>query len=164
MPYQGKETDDSKSEVKKSASGTTTGAISKNSKGSSSSQGTEPTDFWELLVKLDSISVSRKGKGLPRTHSSAGGSSEEEQRITSLEMSALGQLIKQLAHPVVRRSSLLTDRLLRLLAFISLRLPDTADTATTHNSNTSQHSSENSQTLEHLLTLAIEVSIYDYIV
>ncbi|XP_042241661.1 E3 ubiquitin-protein ligase HUWE1-like isoform X2 [Homarus americanus] len=157
LPHQGKESDDSKSEVKKSGSGTTTGAISKNSKGSSSGQSSESTDFWELLVKLDSISVSRKGKGLPRTHSSAGGGSEEEQRVTSLEVSALGQLIQQLAHPVVRRSSLLTDRLLRLLALISLGLPDTADTATTQNSNTSQHSAENSQTLEHLLKLAIQV-------
>ncbi|XP_037772840.1 E3 ubiquitin-protein ligase HUWE1-like isoform X4 [Penaeus monodon] len=159
LPHQGKETDDSKSDSKKSSSGTTTGAISKNSKGSSSSsQSSEPTDFWELLVKLDSISVSRKGKGLPRTHSSAGGNSEEEQRVASLEASALGQLIQQLAHPVIRRSSLLTDRLLRLLALISLGLPETADSASTQNSNTTtQHSVENSQTLEHLLKLAIQV-------
>lgn len=160
LPHQGKETDDSKSDSKKSSSGMTTGAISKNSKGSSSSnQSSEPTDFWELLVKLDSISVSRKGKGLPRTHSSAGGNSEEEQRVASLEASALGQLIQQLAHPVIRRSSLLTDRLLRLLALISLGLPETADSASTQNSNTTtQHSVENSQTLEHLLKLAIQVS------
>lgn len=156
LPHQGKESDDNKSEAKKSGCGTTTGAISKNSKGSSG-QSSESTDFWELLVKLDSISVSRKGKGLPRTHSGAGSSSEEEQRVTSLEASALGQLIQQLAHPVVRRSSLLTDRLLRLLALISLGLPDTADTATSQNSNTLQHSTENSQTLEHLLKLAIHV-------
>lgn len=159
LPHQGKECEDSKSDTKKSASG----AISKNTKGSSLSQGLEPTDFWELLVRLDSISVSRKGKGLPRTHSNAGGGSEEEQRVTSLEMSALGQLIQQLAHPVVRRSSLLTDKLLRLLALISLGLPETADSASAQNSNTTtQHSEENSQTLEHLLSLAIQASIFLY--
>lgn len=163
LPHQGKESEDSKSDIKKSGSGTTTtGAISKNTKGSSLGQGLEPTDFWELLVRLDSISVSRKGKGLPRTHSNAGGGSEEEQRVTSLEMSALGQLIQQLAHPVVRRSSLLTDKLLRLLALISLGLPETADSASAQNSNTTttQHSEENSQTLEHLLSLAIQASIF----
>lgn len=102
--------------------------------------------------------MSRKGKGLPRTHSSQGGSGDEEQRVTSLEASALGQLIRQLAHPVVRRSSLLTDRLLRLLALISLGLPDTADSSTTAQSSAAtQHSAENSQALEHLLSLAIQV-------
>lgn len=166
LPHQGKESDDNKSDSKKSASASgggsaaNTGAISKNSKGgaSSSAQAGESSDFWELLVKLDSISVSRKGKGLPRTHSNAGGGSDEEQRVTSLEVSALGQLIQQLAHPVVRRSSLLTDRLLRLLALISLGLPDTADsTAAAQSSAATQHSAENSQTLEHLLSLAIQV-------
>lgn len=166
LPHQGKESEDSKSDTKKSGSGTTTtGAISKNTKGSSLGQGLEPTDFWELLVRLDSISVSRKGKGLPRTHSNAGGGSEEEQRVTSLEMSALGQLIQQLAHPVVRRSSLLTDKLLRLLALISLGLPETADSASAQNSNTTtQHSEENSQTLEHLLSLAIQARTFTCII
>lgn len=178
LPYQGKDSEE-KSDSKKSnncSSGNTTGAVSKTSK----SQSSEPTDFWELLVKLDSISVSRKGKGLPRTHSSASGNNEEEQKITSLEASALGQLIQQLAHPVVRRSSLLTDRLLRLLALISLGLPETSDSnasstaiasantgssatgtaaaaATPQQSAASQQANENSSTLEHLLKLAIQV-------
>ena len=164
LPHQGKESDDSKSDSKKSSSGggANTGAISKNSKGSaaSSAQASESSDFWELLVKLDSISVSRKGKGLPRTHSSAGGGGDEEQRVTSLEASPLGQLIQQLAHPVVRRSSLLTDRLLRLLALISLCLPETADSSAAQSSSAAQHSVENSQTLEHLLSLAIQVSYW----
>ena len=160
LPHQGKESEDTKSDSKKSSvSGAVTGAISKNSKGnaSSSGQASESSDFWELLVKLDSISVSRKGKGLPRTHSSAGGGGDEEQRVTTLEASPLGQLIQQLAHPVVRRSSLLTDRLLRLLALISLGLPETPDSSAAQSSSAAQHSMENSQTLEHLLSLAIQV-------
>ncbi|KAK7044038.1 E3 ubiquitin-protein ligase huwe1, partial [Halocaridina rubra] len=174
LPYHGKESEE-KSDGKKSnnvcsgGSSSSTGAAGKTSK----SQSSEPTDFWELLVKLDSISVSRKGKGLPRTHSSASGSNDEEQRVTSLESSALGQLIQQLAHPVVRRSSLLTDRLLRLLALISLGLPETSDNSstsgtTTNTTNTAsnntqtsstsqQQITENSSTLEHLLKLAIQV-------
>ena len=87
------------------------------------------TDFWDLLARLDSQSASRKGKGLARTHSGAathgaGASAvpgaEEETRHLSLESSPFGQLLALLSSPVVRRSSLLTDRLLRLLSLISL--------------------------------------------
>lgn len=42
--------------------------------------------------------------------------------------SPLAQLIGLLAHPVVKRSSVLTDRLLRLLALISLALPEPKNT------------------------------------
>ncbi|CAL4126406.1 unnamed protein product, partial [Meganyctiphanes norvegica] len=170
LPYQGKDNECDKSESgKKSTS--STGAVSKSNKDtatgksseSSAGKGSETsslgrngesTDFWELLVRLDSISVSRKGKGLPRSHSSAGsGASEEENKVTSLDHSALGQLIQQLAHPVIRRSSLLTDRLLRLLALISLGLPETADNSQSAKTQTT----ENTETLEHLLSLAIQV-------
>ena len=86
------------------------------------------TDFWDLLARLDSQSASRKGKGLARTHSgaathgatSAATGTEEEIRHLSLESSPFGQLLALLSSPVVRRSSLLTDRLLRLLSLISL--------------------------------------------
>jgi E3 ubiquitin-protein ligase HUWE1 len=86
------------------------------------------TDFWDLLARLDSQSASRKGKGLARTHSgatthgaaSAATGAEEEIRHVSLESSPFGQLLALLSSSVVRRSSLLTDRLLRLLSLISL--------------------------------------------
>lgn len=86
------------------------------------------TDFWDLLARLDSQSASRKGKGLARTHSgatthgvaSATVGAEEEIRHLSLESSPFGQLLALLSSSVVRRSSLLTDRLLRLLSLISL--------------------------------------------
>lgn len=105
---------------------------SKKSASSSALSGTKKqetgTDFWDLLARLDSQSASRKGKGLARTHSSAtshGASSsstgaEEETRHLSLESSPFGQLLALLSSSVVRRSSLLTDRLLRLLSLISL--------------------------------------------
>ncbi|CAB1330156.1 unnamed protein product [Coregonus sp. 'balchen'] len=81
------------------------------------------TDFWDLLVKLDNMNVSRKGKASMKTVSlGAGGEAEGAQY--SLEASPLGQLMNMLSHPVIRRSSLLTEKLLRLLSLISIALPD----------------------------------------
>ena len=53
-----------------SAKKSSSGATSKGSKAAEKKEEkSEPTDFWDLLVRLDSITVSRKGKGLSRTHS-----------------------------------------------------------------------------------------------
>lgn len=81
------------------------------------------TDFWDLLVKLDNMNVSRKGKASMKTVP-LGGASETEGSLLSLEASPLGQLMNMLSHPVIRRSSLLTEKLLRLLSLISIALPD----------------------------------------
>ncbi|XP_053704827.1 E3 ubiquitin-protein ligase HUWE1 isoform X12 [Synchiropus splendidus] len=81
------------------------------------------TDFWDLLVKLDNMNVSRKGKASMKTVP-LGGSAEAEGAQLSLESSPLGQLMNMLSHPVIRRSSLLTEKLLRLLSLISIALPD----------------------------------------
>lgn len=81
------------------------------------------TDFWDLLVKLDNMNVSRKGKASMKMVP-LGGSSEAEGAQFSLETSPLGQLMNMLSHPVIRRSSLLTEKLLRLLSLISIALPD----------------------------------------
>ncbi|XP_063792483.1 E3 ubiquitin-protein ligase HUWE1 isoform X5 [Pseudophryne corroboree] len=81
------------------------------------------TDFWDLLVKLDNMNVSRKGKtSIKSVPVSSGGEAESLQ--CSLESSPLGQLMNMLSHPVIRRSSLLTEKLLRLLSLISIALPD----------------------------------------
>ncbi|XP_076027964.1 E3 ubiquitin-protein ligase HUWE1 isoform X4 [Genypterus blacodes] len=81
------------------------------------------TDFWDLLVKLDNMNVSRKGKASMKTVP-LGSSAEAEGAQFSLETSPLGQLMNMLSHPVIRRSSLLTEKLLRLLSLISIALPD----------------------------------------
>uniref|UniRef100_A0A3P9M092 E3 ubiquitin-protein ligase HUWE1 n=1 Tax=Oryzias latipes TaxID=8090 RepID=A0A3P9M092_ORYLA len=81
------------------------------------------TDFWDLLVKLDNMNVSRKGKASMKSVP-LGGSAEAEGAQFSLETSPLGQLMNMLSHPVIRRSSLLTEKLLRLLSLISIALPD----------------------------------------
>ncbi|XP_072512411.1 E3 ubiquitin-protein ligase HUWE1 isoform X3 [Salminus brasiliensis] len=81
------------------------------------------TDFWDLLVKLDNMNVSRKGKASMKTVP-LGTLGEAEGAQLSLEASPLGQLMNMLSHPVIRRSSLLTEKLLRLLSLISIALPD----------------------------------------
>ncbi|KAL3853804.1 hypothetical protein ACJMK2_017313, partial [Sinanodonta woodiana] len=80
------------------------------------------TDFWELLLKLDSVSSSKKGKSLQRTHSST--SSENEALSKDFDSAPISHLMLMLSHPVIKRSQLLTDRLLRLLGLISTGLSD----------------------------------------
>lgn len=86
------------------------------------------TDFWDLLVKLDNMNVSRKGKNSIKSVPVSSGS-EGECSPYSLEASPLGQLMNMLSHPVIRRSSLLTEKLLRLLSLISIALPENKTTA-----------------------------------
>merc|ERR1719336_1110607 len=82
-------------------------------------------EFWETLLKLDKESwSSKKGKSVARSHSSVSIKSEDEDAASSsLTFSAFGQLLSMLASPVIKRSSLLTDKLLRLLSLISLGQP-----------------------------------------
>ncbi|CAN7974738.1 unnamed protein product, partial [Ixodes persulcatus] len=76
-------------------------------------------DFWSVLVRLDCNTTSGNvGKRAPKAPP------DEEGGASSFEASPLAQLISLLAHPVVKRSSLLTDRLLRLLALVSMAIPD----------------------------------------
>nr|XP_042906094.1 E3 ubiquitin-protein ligase HUWE1 [Parasteatoda tepidariorum] len=99
---------------------------------SDSSNSRTECDFWDVLVKLDSVNTtcSRKGKTALRTQSvisalsSSSTPSEDNSKTGGFKSSPLAQLIGLLAHPVVKRSSILTDRLLRLLALISLALPE----------------------------------------
>ena len=90
-------------------------------------------DFWETLVRLDQQSSSRKGKSVARSHSSVSTFSRsdemEEGGCVSFESSPFGQLLSMLSSPVIRRSSVLTDKLLRLLSYISLGQPDSSKKA-----------------------------------
>ena len=89
------------------------------------------TDFWDTLLRLDMQSTSKKGKSLARSHSSVSslktsfsdshqGSEEENINLHAFETSPFGQLLSMLSCPVIRRSSVLTDKLLRLLSLISV--------------------------------------------
>ncbi|XP_039707387.1 E3 ubiquitin-protein ligase HUWE1 [Pteropus medius] len=97
------------------------------------------TDFWDLLVKLDNMNVSRKGKNSVKSVPVSTGS-EGETSPYSLEASPLGQLMNMLSHPVIRRSSLLTEKLLRLLSLISIALPENKVSETQANSGISASS------------------------
>jgi E3 ubiquitin-protein ligase HUWE1 len=96
--------------------------------------GTAPgsTDFWAILLRLEStVSGKRGGKSVQRLPSGTSGSAATDTMgnagsSASFEGSALGQLMAMVAHPVVRRSQLLTDRLLRLLGLVSVGLTDAA--------------------------------------
>ena len=81
-------------------------------------------DFWDVLVKLDSLST-RKGKSALKSHHSNTSLSShlEADFSTSESTSHIATVVNLLSHPVIKRSSLLTDRLLRLLSLIALALP-----------------------------------------
>ena len=85
------------------------------------------TDFWELLVKLDSLCSSKKGKGIQRPHGHV--NSEHDPGFRDYDTSPLGQLMTMLSHPVIKRSQLLTDRLLRLLGLVSRVVADSGSLA-----------------------------------
>lgn len=94
----------------------------------SSDTSRQESDFWALLLKLDGAGQSRRGKGVQKTHSSVGSVQTEAEALGSdYKTSALGQLMAMLSHPVVRRSQLLTDRLLRLLGLIAVGVQDNAN-------------------------------------
>ena len=88
-------------------------------------KGRQP-EFWETLLKLDrECWTSRKGKSVVRSHSSVGIKCEDDENYSSQgSVSAFGTLLGMLASPVIKRSSLLTDKLLRLLSLISLGQPE----------------------------------------
>ncbi|XP_069142505.1 E3 ubiquitin-protein ligase HUWE1-like isoform X2 [Argopecten irradians] len=100
----------------------TTQASPKQSTASGAESPKSETDFWDHLIKLDNVNMNRKGKGVQRTHNTS--NTEGEANFYNFESSPLSQLMLMLSHPVVKRSQLLTDRLLRLLGLVSMSLPD----------------------------------------
>ena len=78
------------------------------------------TEFWDVLVRLNSSITGNKGKA----PSKALRDFPKTGITTSFVTSPLGQILSMLSHPVVKQSTLLTDKLLRLLAVISISLPE----------------------------------------
>ena len=122
-----------------------------------------PGDIWDTLLKLDQLSSSnKKGKSVARSHSSAGslksssaaeaaasGESDDDSGALSFEHSPFGQLLGMLASPVIRRNSVLTDKLLRLLSLISLGQPDILkkkQSSTTPTTTTTESTTTNTTT------------------
>ncbi|XP_078001474.1 E3 ubiquitin-protein ligase HUWE1-like [Glandiceps talaboti] len=97
--------------------------VSIQSSASSSKQtAKQDSDFWELLIKLDNTSIGKKGKSTLKSHMN---STIDKENIDQSPEAPLSNLMIHLSHPVVRRSAVLTDRLLRLLSLISTALPET---------------------------------------
>lgn len=78
------------------------------------------SEFWDILVRLNSSTTGLKGKATQKTLKDFPKLSE----TTSFVTSPLGQILSMLSHPVVKQSTMLTDKLLRLLAVISMSLPE----------------------------------------
>lgn len=123
-----KDEDKKTSSVSISSSGSTS-PRGKNVERQDSKPDLRETDFWELLLKLDAMCSSKKGKGIQKPHSHV--NSESEAAFRDYDSSPLGQLMAMLSHPVIKRSQLLTDRLLRLLGLVSTGLSDNQQTAAT---------------------------------
>lgn len=122
VPIKSKELDDKDSSKEKDISGSKEESGAKNKSTSKVGRSDLP-DFWDLLLKLDSC-ASKKGKSVARTHSNTNLGSEPEHGTTTFEASAFGQLISMLNWSVIKRSSQLTDKLLRLLSLISIGLTE----------------------------------------
>ena len=120
VPLKSKETEEKEKEKEASFKQEETGAKSKTPSKTGKS---DLPDFWDMLLRLDSC-ASKKGKSVARTHSSSNLGSEPEQGTTTFEASAFGQLISMLHWSVIKRSSQLTDKLLRLLSLISIGLTE----------------------------------------
>lgn len=93
----------------------------------------DSTDFWDILLKLDTAGTGRKGKGAAKTSSThslisstTDSPSGEEHEFST---SPIGQLLIALNDPVVQESVAVTDKLLRLLSVTSAALPDVPSTS-----------------------------------
>lgn len=118
------------------------------------------TSFWDMLLKLDSVTSTKKGKSVARAHSASALSSESEGHAPTFETSAFGQLLAMLASPVVKRSCLLTDKLLRLLSLISIGLPEVNPYVRRRNGSNTKKPEEKNESVpvsEQHLKLAIDV-------
>ena len=78
--------------------------------------------FWTILYRLNSIGPGRKGKLPLRTLKDT----FKEESIENFDSSPIGQILTMLSHPVIKRNTALIDKLLRLLAVVSISLPETA--------------------------------------
>ena len=76
-------------------------------------------DFWDILVRLNSFGPGRRGKALMKSHREIA-----KEDPDSFDNSPVGQILSMLSHPVIKRSTTLTDKLLRLLAVITMSMPE----------------------------------------
>lgn len=82
------------------------------------------TDFWDILMRLDSEIDERTKKGGQFKAICKQIKEFSEQDIKTFSESPFGQLILMLSYDIIRKNSMLTDKLLRLLSLISTVLAD----------------------------------------
>ena len=106
----------------------------------------ESTDFWDILLKLDTAGSGRKGKSAAKTSSIpshlASTTDSPTEEIRDFSMAPIGQLLITLAHPVVQESVAVTDKLLRLLSVTSAALPDLPEKSSKQTEGSETTSSE----------------------
>jgi E3 ubiquitin-protein ligase HUWE1 len=78
-------------------------------------------DFWDILMRLDN-EIDERGKKSKEIVKQI--KEIAEQDIKSFAESPFGQLIIMLSYDIIRKNSMLTDKLLRLLSLISIVLAD----------------------------------------
>lgn len=81
-------------------------------------------DFWDILMRLDNEIDERSKKGAQFKAICKQIKEFSEQDIKTFTESPFGQLIIMLSYDIIRKNSLLTDKLLRLLSLISINLAD----------------------------------------
>lgn len=82
------------------------------------------TDFWDILLRLDNEIDERSKKNLNLKSACKEIKEFSEQEIKTFVESPFGQLIIMLSYDIIRKNSMLTDKLLRLLSLISVVLAD----------------------------------------
>lgn len=75
-----------------------------------SNTSTQPSSFWDVLVRLDQMRLTKKGKGLQKSSSSVPLGTDSSLVNCSIEESPLGQLLTLLSTSGIKKSSTLTDR------------------------------------------------------
>lgn len=91
------------------------------------------TDFWDILMHLESTAQQRKFNPANCPKMTEQQREFVEPESTSFSDSPFGQLVSMLSFSIVKKSSQLTDKLLRLLSFISVGLPENKDSPSTEN-------------------------------
>lgn len=81
-------------------------------------------DFWDILMRLDNEIDERSKKGGQFKALCKQIKEFNEQDIKTFTESPFGQLIVMLSYDIIRKNSMLTDKLLRLLSLISIVLAD----------------------------------------
>ena len=81
-------------------------------------------DFWDILMRLDNEIDERSKKGAQFKAICKQIKEFSEQDIKTFTESPFGQLIIMLSYDIIRKNSMLTDKLLRLLSLISINLAD----------------------------------------